>query len=331
MKLLACGSNGSYQLGIDSDEDQNQLVGCKFLINNTITEQLPLKVIKIRCGGNHTLVLLANGNVFSCGDNESGQCGFPFDEESIHVFKKVNHYCSWKDITCGWEFSVLINENDEIYVCGLGLKGELGLGKTTLKTELTKLPISIPVTEIKSSLNHIIIKSDKEFYGWGNSRKGQLIESKSIIWEPKKLSFDGDIIDYDLTKDTTVLQTPTKLISLGKSDFNIDSPVDSFKLMWSSIHYMINGELKSQGNNSHGQIYTHGFNDTITKFTVGSEHGIVDINNDIYCWGWGEHGNCGHSSSPNHNQITFDKLNQIYKGPTFLLQGGCASTWLVIA
>ena len=149
-QLLACGSNGNYQLGINNDEDQNSLKVTLFDIDGTMSSEVPGKPMKIAGGGNHTMVFL--------------------------------------DISCGWEFSILVKRSGEVYVCGRGLKGELGLGKETPESELIYSTTVDGFKEIKSCMQHTIIQTTNGLVGWGNSRKGQLGETEDkIMWKPYDL------------------------------------------------------------------------------------------------------------------------------------------------
>ena len=332
MKLLACGSNGNFQLGNNSADDFNQLVPCLFLVNTKVRDTFDT-VPQIVCGGNHTFVLFNSGELFSCGDNSYGQCAHPVLELSpnIKVFTKIPG--QWSYVCCGWEFSVLVNCRNDVFVCGLGLMGELGLGQQTTSTGLTWL-MNVPVVNIKSSINFTILKDLKgQYYGWGNSRKGQLFTAKTLFWTPTPLELPlNDVLDFHVTKDSTILQTTTKLVGFGKMAVDVNvSPNTVVKTMWSSVHYRHNGTIKFIGNNSHGQHFPGDKPLGDSVFTVGSEHGLIQDSNQVYAWGWGEHGNCGSSLVPGHDQITFSSLNHIYTGEILLMAAGCATTFLVVS
>ncbi|GMG19095.1 unnamed protein product [Ambrosiozyma monospora] len=154
--VLSCGSNGSYQLGQNNNEDTNILKPCLFQIPTNDDESqppqfqttIPYKPVKIVCGGNHTGVLFANGDLYMCGQNNkyqqfSSNTGKPHAEtpinatlspsethNSVPVFQIVSAFAGKvKDAIAGWEFTVVVTTSDEIYACGYGPNGELGSGK----------------------------------------------------------------------------------------------------------------------------------------------------------------------------------------------------------
>jgi len=64
--LWACGYNHSGQLGLGDTENRQHFERIK---------ELPSPVIKLATGGNHSLVLLTNGELWACGYNTQGQLG----------------------------------------------------------------------------------------------------------------------------------------------------------------------------------------------------------------------------------------------------------------
>ncbi|KAK6463410.1 regulator of chromosome condensation 1/beta-lactamase-inhibitor protein II [Scheffersomyces coipomensis] len=367
--LLACGSNGNYQLGINNDIDQNTLQPCLFELphNNKPTSILTKsKPIKISCGGNHTLILFDNGDIYSCGDNSFGQCGHPLSQSSYPVFTKIGTQSNWKDISCGWEFSMLINRDNQVYVCGRGLKGELGLGNKITQSELCLLGLDFDIEEIvdvKSSLDATILRiQNNQLLGWGNCRKGQLGKQlimsnnkpEPIIWNPRKLDFGLEAatnFQFSLGREFSVFYLGGGVKIHGKSigleqasvSNNLSEVID-IKTMWSSVHQIVRDKLnhlqiESYGNNSHGQLFPEVQSESITdivNYAIGSEHGLISTPDSIvYSWGWGEHGNCGiQQQTKDAEDVTFDYLNLLYKAGNdekiILLSGGCATSWILI-
>lgn len=343
-QLLCCGSNGSGQLGVGNADDHNTVQKAGFLHDGKdfITSELP---ILIACGGNHTLVLLESNEVFGTGSSESGQLGIE-PQSQINRFLKLDG--RWKLVSCGWEFSILVSTEDVLFVSGLGLKGELGLGKTqTRTTKLTPIPFTFPdkITDVKSSMNHTVVRlANGDFYGWGVSRKGQLgLTSEKVLWTPTRLEFGANsssYTGYSVGKDFTVFCGESGLKFFGAQDKVQRSiqentcTIKSSKVMsmWTSIHILDGNRLVSYGNNSHGQLFPTETEFSFKEYAVGSEHGLaLTYSNSVYAWGWGEHGNCGeYSETKNRDEVTFDYLNKIYDGDNCIaIAGGCATSWIV--
>ncbi|ODQ77749.1 hypothetical protein BABINDRAFT_9739 [Babjeviella inositovora NRRL Y-12698] len=346
--VYSCGSNGNYQLGNATSDDCSCL--SPSLFNGSLT--IPTQPAQIVCGGNHTLMLLVNGEVWAAGDNSHGQCGIAAEDSHIRMFRQVPlGGLEVVSVSAGWEFSVLATAH-AVYVCGLGLKGELGLGKGRSRSlklgepwvKLVLFPTTILL--VHSSLSHsVVVLENNLVYGWGNGRRGQLATA-DVHWEPVKVEFPGSplttITDVCLGREFTVVSGKSgdedMIVFLGRDTFDIQTGLKAKPqhrralAMWSSVH-LLGDTVVSLGNNSHGQMYpADSGGDAIHRFAVGSEHGLVQFDNHkVWSWGWGEHGNCGEHSKPTES-VTFDYLNLLHDfGETkvVLIEGGCATSWVV--
>eukprot|EP01091_Cochliopodium_minus_P009202 TRINITY_DN2206_c0_g1_i1.p1 TRINITY_DN2206_c0_g1~~TRINITY_DN2206_c0_g1_i1.p1 ORF type:complete len:420 (-),score=80.47 TRINITY_DN2206_c0_g1_i1:15-1274(-) len=84
-------------------------------------------ISSIHCSSIHAILLMENGDVYSCGYNVDGQLGLGINDENVSNFTKID----LKDIshvTVGDNHSVFVNRNKEIFVCGKNDLGQLGLG-----------------------------------------------------------------------------------------------------------------------------------------------------------------------------------------------------------
>lgn len=335
--LLACGSNGNFQLGAGHDEDLNELTEIELPVAG--------KPAKFAFGGNHTLVLMENQQVVSCGNNEWGQCG----AEPGAPRKKFELIPGqWKDVAAGWDFSVFLGLDGSVHTCGYGPKGELGLGENVPRSQLVRVDIE-PVQLVRLSINHVIVQGiSGTFYGWGACRKGQMGpvprtargKPAAAFWQPEQLTValpkpQFYALGHDRTAFFVNNHKERELYVIGKNPAMLPLGKDITKLraMWSSLHYSYEEagktEIRSVGNNLHGQLFEYRCDGEIADFETGSEHGVlVTHQNKVYAWGWGEHGNCGRPSQP--DQITFDFLNLLYVGTAkvSLIAAGCATTWV---
>lgn len=218
-RLLVCGSNGSYQLGLENDDDHSTLQSID------LPALASMKPQAFAFGGNHTLVLFPDGRVFAAGNNEFGQCGIP-NSESLQSFTELSG--RWLEIAAGWEFSLLRSVDGHIYSCGHGPRGELGHGKETkICRELRKIDLSQVLSNLshesssihlmKASLNHVVIQlKNGTFIGWGACKKGQLghidpiddnaerLKYPLALWNPKILDLPSGPF-FVVGKEKTVI------------------------------------------------------------------------------------------------------------------------------
>ncbi|KAG7694464.1 hypothetical protein KL930_003783 [Ogataea haglerorum] len=334
-RVYACGSNGNFQLGLDDNEDRSRLQCAQFQTEEGRTTYLNVRPIKIACGGNHTLVLLENGQVFGAGSSRHGQLAC--FQEYLPVFRKLDLPVKVKDVVAGWNYTVFISADDEVYTCGQGFTGELGLGKTHLEALPTKivLPDNGRIVKAGSSLHNVVIQFENgELYGFGNNKKGQLLDGPKVLWIPTKLPMHA--CDFALARDFAVFLSDGRPLLQGKDQHGIAerlqavNHVDRIWAMWSSVHLLSGRQLVSYGNNSHGQLAPATTVDKPLKIAIGSEHGLLAEEFKVFAWGWGEHGNCGEHQTRKAG-VTFDYMNEIYTERHAVADvfAGCATSWVV--
>ncbi|RLV86277.1 hypothetical protein JA9_004484 [Meyerozyma sp. JA9] len=331
-RLLCCGSNGSGQLGIGTTDDVDVVEEALFETETGRSGIIVTRPIQVACGGNHTVVLMDNGDVYGAGDNSSNQCGLEEEREYI-FFTKINvEKC--KFVSCGWEFTVFVTRNGDIYTCGRGSKGELGRGSASVSS-LSKIAHIPGIVELQSSHTHTVLRtSNNELYGWGTCRRGELgaVEGAKYLCEPSKLDFPiKNLKYYALGRNRTIFCHDKITMNLDKEDVfsetggSLASTVVALRAMWTSVHVSTGDQIISIGNNSHGQLCSQQI--PFTAMETGSEHGLlVTTDNRVLAWGWGEHGNCGHTDD---DSVVYN-MNCIYKGQPLMVAGGCATSWVVV-
>eukprot|EP01124_Arcella_intermedia_P034821 TRINITY_DN86_c0_g2_i1.p1 TRINITY_DN86_c0_g2~~TRINITY_DN86_c0_g2_i1.p1 ORF type:complete len:406 (-),score=90.89 TRINITY_DN86_c0_g2_i1:36-1253(-) len=109
------GNNSHGQLGI------NNIIS----LNSPQKVTLPGTIIQICCGNIHTLILLKDGSLFSCGSNSRGQLGLG-DFNSRTTFTKVP-LNNIKQISCGYDHSMALTKDSQIYLWGSSANGECGI------------------------------------------------------------------------------------------------------------------------------------------------------------------------------------------------------------
>ena len=93
------------------------------------------------CGGNHTFLRTAAGEVYATGQNTNGQLGLN-DTTSRKVFTKVTGIPLIADMSCGGNHTFLRTTAGEVYAAGYNAQGQLGLNNTT--DRLVFVGVTIP-------------------------------------------------------------------------------------------------------------------------------------------------------------------------------------------
>ena len=133
-------------------------------------------IIKIESGYYHSLFLDSNGVLWSCGDNDNGQCGRDETYDTsipkpIEYF--VNNNIKIIDIKCGYSHNLAIDEDNKLWSWGLNKFGQCGDG--TLNTCFKpKLISTFKYEKIKQidcgSYHSFALTMDNKYYLWGSNK-----------------------------------------------------------------------------------------------------------------------------------------------------------------
>lgn len=84
-----------------------------------------IETISFCGGGNHSFVLTSNGKVYGAGLNTAGQLCSSNDAEVSFTFidKLSSKFIS--SIACGWDFSIFLNKEGDLYGSGSNKFGQL--------------------------------------------------------------------------------------------------------------------------------------------------------------------------------------------------------------
>ncbi|XP_067139965.1 RCC1-like G exchanging factor-like protein [Centruroides vittatus] len=185
-KLFGTGLNTYTQIGYQAVRKDHPLS----LIIQPVPINLPLlpktKIINIACGHAHTIVVTDKEGIFSLGNNSFGQCGYPIVEDEIYFGKKqINKVRGVDNIThaiCGEDQTIFLNSKGEVFGCGLGNKGQTGLGhyqNTGVPTQLKGDIEGEKIVHVSGASNTMLaISENGDLFGWGNSEFGQLKVTK---------------------------------------------------------------------------------------------------------------------------------------------------------
>ncbi|KAJ4391718.1 alpha tubulin suppressor [Gnomoniopsis smithogilvyi] len=355
--LYALGSNGSGQLGIGLNQDVS--IPREVLFRPGSEPSSP--VVQIAAGGNHTLLLTADGKLYWAGDSSTGACGPLSQEAKAYAAKFIAQEVALpnpendiappvKFIAATWESSIVV-QSSTLYTFGAGQKGELGLGQFIVRTPTpTALPSFPPpstgIVDIAACMSHAVVVLDNgEVWGWGNGRKGQLGPlCKGVAQEPVKVEgLEFKAVKAVCGREFTALfgsRDTGEVCVLGTDKAGVQSSAPERALGWRDVGatwggvYILNedGTLLSWGKDDHGQLAPPGL-PKLAKLAVGSEHVVaLTEDGDVISWGWGEHGNCGPQVENNDVKGRWNTIaSQKYIPPgskITAIGAGCATSWV---
>eukprot|EP00929_Paragymnodinium_shiwhaense_P060877 TRINITY_DN30393_c0_g1_i4.p1 TRINITY_DN30393_c0_g1~~TRINITY_DN30393_c0_g1_i4.p1 ORF type:complete len:1774 (+),score=329.33 TRINITY_DN30393_c0_g1_i4:129-5450(+) len=255
------------------------------------------KVLRVVCGGDHTLCAATDGYMYAWGVNRDGQCGVAGAGDSLHrmgrvalpTARRVVHFAA------GTQHSMCSCEG-EVYAWGCGLQGRLGLG--TCQTRW--------IPEMVTGLAEHVVT----FVACGEAHSGAVTtEGHVLTWGAGSYSRlgHGEDIDYMVPKVVKAFQemfedvVAIKQIALGvyHSLFLQDSPTAAPKL-YTCGSGVATGRASESDVNAVTQLPAP-MSDSkilggqrIMQIAAGMYHNTVLLDNgSLVSWGVGSNGRLG--------------------------------------
>uniref|UniRef100_A0A7E4W7S9 Kinetochore-associated protein 1 n=1 Tax=Panagrellus redivivus TaxID=6233 RepID=A0A7E4W7S9_PANRE len=150
-----------------------------------------LRIVAVAAGTEHVLMLTLNGAVYACGRNRYGQCGVGHRDFVFKPTRVEPTYGRATHIFAGHYHSGIINEQNEVFLWGWAMYGQLAtdgenvddFSPILIPQKVTCLPTDSPVKTIALGYAHtLFLFENGKVYGCGSSSVGQL------AYDPSKIS-----------------------------------------------------------------------------------------------------------------------------------------------
>lgn len=199
-KLYVCGNNEYGQLGLGDERDKYEFTE---VINPM--KNLPFEVNQVACGSYHSLILDIQGRLYACGANGNGQLGLG-DHVSNNNFTEVintelsadNLPFEIKQIACGHEHTMILDNQGKLYSCGRNRDKQLGISDINYILNFTEVNLPFEVTQVTCGESHtVIVDNIGQLYVCGNNIYGQLGLGGGIY---DKYEFTRVKLPFDVTQ-----------------------------------------------------------------------------------------------------------------------------------
>lgn len=180
--LWVCGRNDCGQLGNGTLENSSQFI------------QMDTNVVKVGAGNGYFIYLKKDGSLWGVGDH-AGRTLLNIIE-SPRVTKPIKIMTGIKDFSTYSRNTAVINTENELYMFGANIFGQLGIGNTEDCNDLT-LPVKVldNVRSVSCGVDYVLaVKYDNTLYSWGKNDCCQLMNGQT--------SYDNDYVP---------VYTPTKV------------------------------------------------------------------------------------------------------------------------
>ncbi len=139
-------------------------------------------VVAVAAGSYHSLVIMANGNIYSFGFNHWGQLGHG-DTAERHLPARIDKLATVIELyetqcvaaAAGHGQSLVLLENGDVWVFGSNVYGELGLGDDPPYIISTPEILRSSVLSVAAGLKHsLLLYENGDVYSFGDNEYGQL-------------------------------------------------------------------------------------------------------------------------------------------------------------
>jgi alpha-tubulin suppressor-like RCC1 family protein len=147
---------------------------------------------KLAAGGNHTVALKSNGDVWAWGSNTNGELGdgtsgtAPRTTPTRVRTDASNFLVNVKSVAAGTSHTLALKSDGTVVAWGLNSSGQLGDGTTTQRLYPVTVKISSGtalsgITQIACGATHsIALKSDGTVWAWGANASGQIGDNTTV-------------------------------------------------------------------------------------------------------------------------------------------------------
>ena len=250
------------------------------------------KIVSVAAGAGHTVLLDADGNVWTAGSKQYGQLGRTDSNTSTFTQVTVGDGVKIKAIAADYYHTVLLDENGNVWTAGNNYYGQLGrdknAGTNKPNSTFTKVTVGdgVKIKAIEAGYYHtILLDANDNVWTAGYNNRGQLGRTANDSPNPT------------FTKVTVGDSVKIKAIAAG---------------YYHTILLDANGNVWTAGYNKYGQLgrdenagtikpnstfkqVTDGISEVkITAIaTVRSHTVLLDENNSVWTAGYNEYGQLG--------------------------------------
>ena len=331
MEVWAWGANNYGQLGTGTKCEQIDKP-VKILPPSSCT--LDQSRFQIAGGGGHTL-LSDTTRLFGAGWNNKGQLGIPNNFDDVENFEEIkvegnNEEKEIKKLACGWDFSVLLYKDGNVFVCGSNAFGQIGLGEECKGVSMfvkLKALSNIRICDVSCGMRHTLFLEDNgNVYSTGCGKKGQLGLGETVkkVFTPKLINALSSAVSVNCGQHFSVViatsQTGCEMFTFGDNKYNQVS--DTSGSSFHSPHLNLTSSLVKE---------------KLIAINCGWTHVVILLSNSdktrIESWGRNTYGQLGSAthSDKGHTYVELEdqpgKMASGYEHVLVVTNNGKLYTW----
>ena len=161
------GNNQFGQLGIGNNDDIYHDIPTKITSLGTVEF--------IECGSKHVICKTIQENIYVWGRNDNGQLGKSYNLCQVSPYLCTDWPDNIVDIKCGFEHTLILTLNQDVYSCGYNFSGQLGRELDNYSSSVQKISYLSKIIRIECGINHsMCIDVNNNLFIFGDNGFGQL-------------------------------------------------------------------------------------------------------------------------------------------------------------
>nr|XP_022306882.1 secretion-regulating guanine nucleotide exchange factor-like isoform X1 [Crassostrea virginica] len=303
--IFSWGANSYGQLGQGNQDDQilpREITFPESSNCSMLSQPVTNRIKSITGGGGHSAIVQDDGQLFTCGSNCAGQLGLNhFDDVAVFTYVNLPTVKVHK-VALGWDFTIILADNGEVFVCGSNEYGQLGVNPETLQKPIVPMKVNLPeayskVVDIAAGLRHTtIVTAEGKVYCWGMRRK---LKDKDLMSKAVKKALEVPILEP---------RERDKFVKVTAGSFHTLVLTEQGNLwIFGIFKYGVSTQQKCHSTGDSIQIQAipaSWFDGPIVNISSGWTHCIVQsVSGKIYSWGRGNYGQLGRSCDESHDGI----------------------------
>jgi alpha-tubulin suppressor-like RCC1 family protein len=187
-----------------------------------VTSMSNENVVQVSAGGYFSLALTSKGKIFSEGNNDKCQLGQGDNQQRTTFTEITSIPTNITFISSGYQHTLALDENGDVWSWGSNSGGELGLGHNNNQPTPTKVILPSPITQISAGGEFsAALSKEGVLFLWGHSSEGQIgLGSTDHKNTPQQLPLSETVVYFSCGSNHVLALTENgKLLSWGYNDY----------------------------------------------------------------------------------------------------------------
>jgi alpha-tubulin suppressor-like RCC1 family protein len=136
---------------------------------------LPPGIVQVAAGFEHGAAVAADGSVWTWGGNDYGALGYPTPgSDHATTPHQVPGLSGVKQVAAGFDFTVALRSNGEVWTWGANYYGQLGDGTHTDRATPARNLAGYGITQVSAGTDFALARRPGSVWAWGANYSGQL-------------------------------------------------------------------------------------------------------------------------------------------------------------